>query len=93
MIKINANVMYTRASPEYMGYFNNTSTINGNLQYQLSKRINLIAAIYSMQKTSSVTLYFLQNRIVNFCSTGFNINTLIKEIFIFTMVPKDMKNV
>lgn len=91
--KINANVMYTRASPEYMGYFNNTSTINGNLQYQLSKRINLIAAIYSMQKTSSVTLYFLQNRIVNFCSTGFNINTLIKEIFIFTMVPKDMKNV
>lgn len=41
--KINANVIYMTASPEYAGYFNNTSTINGNLQYQLSKRINVIA--------------------------------------------------
>ncbi|MBO6183851.1 MAG: hypothetical protein J6O88_04040 [Chryseobacterium sp.] len=41
--KIQANVMYMRASPEYAGYFNNTSNINGNLQYRLSKQINLIA--------------------------------------------------
>jgi hypothetical protein len=32
-----------RASPEYAGYFNNTSNININLQYQFSKQIHFIA--------------------------------------------------
>ncbi|MCX8525847.1 hypothetical protein OF897_18175 [Chryseobacterium formosus] len=41
--KLKGNAMYMRASPEYAGYFNNTSTFNGNLQYQLSKRIYLTA--------------------------------------------------
>jgi len=41
--KVRGNVMYMRASPEYAGYFNDTSNINGNLQYQLSQRINIIA--------------------------------------------------
>lgn len=41
--KINGNIMYTRSSPEYAGYFNNTSTFNGNLQYRLSKKINVLA--------------------------------------------------
>lgn len=41
--KISGNVMYMRSSPEYAGYFNNTSTFNGNLQYKLSKRINIFA--------------------------------------------------
>lgn len=41
--KIRGNVTYMRASPEYAGYFNNTSNININLQYQLSKQINFIA--------------------------------------------------
>lgn len=41
--KIKGNALYMRASPEYAGYFNNTSTFNGSLQYQLSKRINVMA--------------------------------------------------
>lgn len=41
--KINGNIMYTRSGPEYAGYFNNTSTFNGNLQYRLSKKINVLA--------------------------------------------------
>lgn len=41
--RVKGNVMYMRASPEYAGYFNNTSNININLQYQLSKQIHFIA--------------------------------------------------
>ncbi|MGD1319356.1 hypothetical protein [Chryseobacterium sp. 2R14A] len=41
--KFKGNALYMRASPEYAGYFNNTSTFNGNAQYQLTKRINVIA--------------------------------------------------
>ncbi|GEN74160.1 COG1470 family protein [Chryseobacterium lathyri] len=41
--KLNGNVMYMRASPEFAGYFTNTSTFNGNLQYNVSKKINVFA--------------------------------------------------
>lgn len=41
--KITGNVMYMKASPEYAGYFNNTNTFNGNFQYKLSKKINVLA--------------------------------------------------
>lgn len=41
--KISGNVMYMKASPEYAGYFNNTNTFNGNFQYKLSKKINVLA--------------------------------------------------
>lgn len=41
--RVKGNVMYMRASPEYAGYFNNTSNININLQYQFSKQIHFIA--------------------------------------------------
>lgn len=41
--KLNGNVMYMRASPEFAGYFTNTSTFNGNLQYNVSKTINVFA--------------------------------------------------
>ncbi|WP_345208811.1 hypothetical protein [Chryseobacterium ginsengisoli] len=41
--KLNGSLMYMRTSPAYAGYFNNTSTFNGNIQYQIFKKINLIA--------------------------------------------------
>lgn len=41
--KLKGNAIYMRASPHYAGYFNNTNTFNGNIQYQFSKRINLMA--------------------------------------------------
>lgn len=39
--KINGNIMYMRSSPQFAGYFSNTSTFNGNLQYKISKRLNV----------------------------------------------------
>lgn len=39
--RLNGNIMYMRASPEFAGYFTNTSTFNGNIQYKISKKINV----------------------------------------------------
>ncbi|WP_419869622.1 COG1470 family protein [Chryseobacterium sp. CT-SW4] len=41
--KINGNIMYMRASPEFAGYFTNTSTFNGNFQYRILKKLNVFA--------------------------------------------------
>lgn len=41
--KFNGNVMYMKAGPQFAGYFSNTSTVNGNIQYKLLKKLNLTA--------------------------------------------------
>lgn len=41
--KINGNLVYIKASPEYAGYFTNTNTVSGYAQYKLSKKINVFA--------------------------------------------------
>ncbi len=41
--RLSGNLMYMHTSPAYAGYFNNTATFNGNLQYQLSKKIGIMA--------------------------------------------------
>jgi hypothetical protein len=41
--KISGNLMYIKASPKFAGYFSNTSTFNGNIQYKLLKKVNLFA--------------------------------------------------
>lgn len=41
--KINGNLIYMKASPEFAGYFTNTSTVSGYVQYKLSKKINVFA--------------------------------------------------
>ncbi len=41
--KFNGNLMYMKASPEFAGYFTNTSTFSGYFQYRLSKKINVFA--------------------------------------------------
>ena len=41
--KLNGNVMYMEASPQFAGYFTNTSTFSGYLQYRISKKINVFA--------------------------------------------------
>lgn len=41
--KINGNLIYMKASPEFAGYFTNTSTVSGYAQYKLSKKINVFA--------------------------------------------------
>ncbi|HBV17224.1 hypothetical protein [Chryseobacterium carnipullorum] len=39
--RFNGNLMYMRASPKFAGYFTNTSTFNGNIQYKISKKLNV----------------------------------------------------
>ncbi|WP_259838693.1 COG1470 family protein [Chryseobacterium herbae] len=39
--RFNGNLMYMRASPKFAGYFTNTSTFNGSLQYRISKKLNV----------------------------------------------------
>lgn len=41
--KLNGNIMYMKASPQFAGYFTNTSTFNGNLQYRISDKFNVFA--------------------------------------------------
>ncbi|ASK30898.1 hypothetical protein CEY12_12580 [Chryseobacterium sp. T16E-39] len=41
--RINGNIMYMRSSPKFAGYFSNTSTFNGNVQYKISSRFNVFA--------------------------------------------------
>lgn len=41
--KINGNLVYIKASPEFAGYFTNTNTVSGYVQYKLSKKINVFA--------------------------------------------------
>lgn len=41
--KFNGNLMYMKASPQFAGYFTNTNTFSGNIQYRLSKKINVFA--------------------------------------------------
>ncbi|AZA80991.1 hypothetical protein C1637_10670 [Chryseobacterium lactis] len=41
--RLNGNIMYMKASPQFAGYFTNTSTFSGNIQYRISKKITVLA--------------------------------------------------
>lgn len=41
--RLNGNLMYMRASPKFAGYFTNSSTFNGNLQYRVLNRVSVFA--------------------------------------------------
>lgn len=41
--KVSGNLMYMKASPQFAGYFTNTSTFSGYLQYRVFKKINVFA--------------------------------------------------
>lgn len=41
--RLNGNLLYMKASPQFTGYFTNTSTFSGYLQYRLSKNISVLA--------------------------------------------------
>jgi len=41
--RLNANIMYMKATPQFAGYFTNTNTLNGNIQYRISNRLNIFA--------------------------------------------------
>lgn len=41
--KFNGNLMFMKASPQFAGYFTNTNTFSGYLQYRLTKKISVLA--------------------------------------------------
>lgn len=41
--KLNGSLMYMRASPDFAGYFTNTTTFNGNIYYNITKKISVFA--------------------------------------------------
>lgn len=41
--KLNGSLMYMRASPDFAGYFTNTNTFNGNIYYNITKKISVFA--------------------------------------------------
>lgn len=41
--KFNGNLAYMKASPQFAGYFTNTNTFSGYLQYRLTKKISVLA--------------------------------------------------
>jgi len=41
--KIKANLVYLKASPLYAGYYTNTSMLNSNFQYTISKKVDILA--------------------------------------------------
>ncbi|MGN7864405.1 COG1470 family protein [Chryseobacterium sp. 22458] len=41
--RLSGSLMYMKASPMFAGYFTNTHTFNGNIQYRLSKKISVMA--------------------------------------------------
>lgn len=69
--RLNGNVMYMRASPEFAGYFTNTSTFNGNLQYTVSKRINVFANYVKDARNFQRDTLFLAAPYRSFLQYGF----------------------
>ncbi|GEJ47134.1 hypothetical protein CRS_37420 [Chryseobacterium sp. ON_d1] len=41
--RLNGSLMYMRASPDFAGYFTNTNTFNGNIYYNITKKISVFA--------------------------------------------------
>jgi hypothetical protein len=64
-----------KASPMFAGYFTNTNTFNGNIQYRLSKKINVMAIILRMLKILKETLYFWLLHTDSTSNTEYNTNT------------------
>lgn len=57
--KFNGNVMYMKAGPQFAGYFSNTSTVNGNIQYKLLKKLNLTACFIQDARNFQRDTFFL----------------------------------
>ncbi|WP_374462072.1 hypothetical protein [Chryseobacterium taeanense] len=57
--KFSGNIMYMKTGPKFAGYFNNTSTINGNIQYKILKNINLTASFIQDAKNFRRDTLFL----------------------------------
>jgi len=70
--KLNGNILYMRSSPQFAGYFTNTNTINGNLQYKISKRLNLFANYVQDARNFKRDTLFLAAPYRNYLQYGIN---------------------
>ncbi|WP_313580793.1 hypothetical protein [Chishuiella sp.] len=41
--KIDGSIIYMRSNPKFAGYFTNTNSVNGNLNYKIAEKINFFA--------------------------------------------------
>ncbi|WP_312078848.1 hypothetical protein [Chryseobacterium sp.] len=67
---VSGNVMYTKASPQYLGYFNNTDMLNANLQVKISKNLSLMGNYTKDAKNFQRDTLFLAAPLRNYLSYG-----------------------
>lgn len=79
--KLTGNIMYMRASPQFSGYFTNTSTLNGNLRYKLSKKISLFANYIEDARNFQRDTLFLSAPYRKFFQYGFSYRYLKNGTF------------
>lgn len=76
--KLNGNLAYMKASPQFAGYFTNTHTLSGYLQYRLTKRISVLANYMQDAKNFQRDTLFLAAPYRKFLQYGIQYNYLAK---------------
>lgn len=76
--RLNGSLMYMKASPQFAGYFTNTSTFNGNLQYRISSKLNVFANYMRDAKNFQRDTLFLAAPYRNFLQYGLQYKYLSK---------------
>ncbi|KFC34663.1 hypothetical protein FF18_06525 [Elizabethkingia anophelis] len=70
--KISGNLLYMKASPHFSGYFNNTNSLNGNIQYRITKRLNVSASYIQDAKNFQRDTLLLASPYRKFFQYGIN---------------------
>ncbi|WP_419488588.1 hypothetical protein [Chryseobacterium bernardetii] len=76
--KLNGNLAYMKASPQFAGYFTNTHTLSGYLQYRLTKRISVLANYMQDAKNFQRDTLFLAAPYRKFLQYGIQYKYLAK---------------
>ncbi len=74
--KISGNLLYMKASPQFAGYFNNTNSLNGNIQYKITKRLNVFASYVQDAKNFQRDTLLLASPYRKFFQYGINFRYL-----------------
>lgn len=76
--KLNGNLAYMKASPQFAGYFTNTHTLSGYLQYRLTRRISVLANYMQDAKNFQRDTLFLAAPYRKFLQYGIQYKYLAK---------------
>ncbi|OPC05005.1 hypothetical protein BAS09_04805 [Elizabethkingia ursingii] len=74
--KISGNLLYMKASSQFAGYFNNTNSLNGNIQYKITKRLNVFASYVQDAKNFQRDTLLLASPYRKFFQYGINFRYL-----------------